>query len=189
MPSKYKQPARIVVRKADSRSQVTGSLITAADVPALCVADVRYPNCSVFLASWCRKWTQCCLRSPPCVSWGADVDCVCICVDVCVFWVQVGKHERLRCRRVQGSSVQGVGPALGGVFSIQAQPVEPLPCVTHKFCHAAGVEDQRTHHFVQLQEKICKNKEILFTDHLNKKKAQTHTMKEISTQLQKLCSL
>lgn len=134
--------------------------ITAADVPALCLADVRYPNCSVFLASWCRKWTQCCLRSPPCVSWGADVDTVCICVCLCVclcLWDPVGKHERLRCRHVQGSSVQGAGPVLGGVFRIQAQPVEALSRVTHEFCHAAGVEDQRTHHFVQLQEEICKN--------------------------------
>ena len=32
--------------------------------------------------------------------------------------------------------------------------MEALPCVSHQFCHAAGVEDQRTHHFVQLQEEV-----------------------------------
>lgn len=32
--------------------------------------------------------------------------------------------------------------------------MEALACVTHQFCHAAGVEDQRTHHLVQLQEEL-----------------------------------
>lgn len=32
--------------------------------------------------------------------------------------------------------------------------MEALPCVSHQFCHAAGVEDERTHHLVQFCEEL-----------------------------------
>lgn len=72
-------------------------------------------NCSVFLASWCRKWTQCwryvwevhhmCVymedqRWTVCVC----IQYICVCVNVrlwghaCVcLWAHVAEHERLRC--------------------------------------------------------------------------------------------
>ncbi len=62
---------------------------------------------------------------------------MCVCVCVCV------------CEQSAGNK-----SSLGTKLCVQAQPVEALPCVTHQFCHAAGVEDQRTHHFVQLQEEL-----------------------------------
>ena len=79
---------------------------------------------------------------------------VCVCVCVCVSsstgcWAQ--KAQVWVCVRKQRA---GGEPSLGNSFSVQAQPVEALSRVTHHFCHAAGVEDQRTHHFVQLWEKV-----------------------------------
>lgn len=45
-------------------------------------------------------------------------------------------------------------PVLGNEFGVEPQPVQALPSVAHQFCHAAGVEDEGTHHFVQFEEEV-----------------------------------
>ena len=61
---------------------------------------------------------------------------VCVCVCVC---------------RLDGESL------LGDELSVQPQPVQALACEAHQFSHAARVEDERTHHLVQLHEELWEN--------------------------------
>lgn len=114
-----------------------------------CRCDM-FLNCSVFLASWCRKWTQC---------WRYVWEVHHVCVYMEDQWWTVRVHMLLNTR---GWGVwvcvwkqrAGSESLLGNKLCVQAQPVKALPCVTHQFCHGAGVEDQGTHHLVQLQEEV-----------------------------------
>lgn len=45
-------------------------------------------------------------------------------------------------------------PVLGNEFGVEPQPVQALPSVAHQFGHAAGVEDEGTHHFVQFKKEV-----------------------------------
>lgn len=42
----------------------------------------------------------------------------------------------------------------GNEFGVEPQPVQALPSVAHQFGHAAGVEDEGTHHFVQFEKEV-----------------------------------
>lgn len=79
--------------------------------------------------------------------------CVCVFVCVSVSEQMLLNTKRLRCGCVE-KQLAGSESSLGTNFCVQAQPVEALPSVTHQFCHAAGVENQRSHNFVQLCEEV-----------------------------------
>lgn len=94
------------------------------------------------------------IRGGQCVystHWSVSVCQTWCCCEVkgCVCW------RKKQCEESRSS--------LGNELSVEPQPVEALPSVTHQFCHAAGVEDQRTHHFVQFKEEVWGSKGIELT--------------------------
>lgn len=103
-----------------------------------------------FITRVCKWRTRGGLCLCVCLFWGHACVRLCVCL-----WADAAKHKRLRCGCVE-KQLAGSESSLGTNFCVQAQPVEALPSVTHQFCHAAGVENQRSHNFVQLCEEVWK---------------------------------